>query len=136
MFQSQLIVMVMQYCCKWNKRVLPEEIKPLVDKVYGDEWVRKTFKNPRKPRIGVSEYKDKAYSTGNLIAFPPHGATTVAVLHEISHQLTGNNGHGDLFAQTMMVLVHRFMGNEATDVLEQSFREHGSASWMPGGRRR
>lgn len=121
--------------CRLNRPIQHGDIPDLVDRVYRDEWVRKTFRNPRKPRVGFSEYRDKAYSTGNVIAFPPHGGSTVSVLHEISHQLTGNNGHGKVFAQTMMVLVHRFMGNEATDVLERGYRRHGSPDWIPGGKR-
>jgi putative metallohydrolase (TIGR04338 family) len=97
-----------------------QDIPSYVDRVYNDPWFKSRYPRANKPVVIKSDLVDVAYSTGNKIAFPQK-VTNVAILHEISHQLTGNNGHGPNFSRHYVDLVWRFMGLKSANMLRDLY---------------
>lgn len=110
------------------------QIPKFVAGVYSDPWFRQRFPNAKKPRVIHGQFADKAYSTGNIIAFPPQ-ACNCHILHEICHQLVPNADHGPRFARIFVDFVEHYMGDESADILRRQYLDL-NVNWLqrPSGK--
>jgi putative metallohydrolase (TIGR04338 family) len=104
------------------------EMQAYAERVISSAWWRKQWPHTRSVTItdGRSRRRGNCCPTmtGWRIAMPRWTRHTGYLLHELAHT-TSSDRHGPRFARNYLLLVKRYMGVEAFDVLIESFRLNG-----------
>jgi putative metallohydrolase (TIGR04338 family) len=112
-----------------------ESVQRYVDAVLGLGWVRRAAPEraalPVRVRARAGATKAEYEFATHTIAVPPHrvggrwAMRELVVLHELSHHLAPDGGHGPAFAGQLLQLVGELVGPEAAFLLRSSFLDAG-----------
>jgi putative metallohydrolase (TIGR04338 family) len=110
-----------------------DSVQRYVDAVLALGWVRATAPEraalPVRVRARAGATKAEYEFTTHTIAVPPHriggrwAMRELVVLHELTHHLVPEAGHGPSFTARLLELVEELVGSEAAFLLRSGFLE-------------
>jgi putative metallohydrolase (TIGR04338 family) len=119
-----------------------ESVQRYVDAVLALGWVRRAAPEraslPVRVRARAGATKAEYEFATHTVAVPPHrvggrwAMRELVVLHELTHHLQPDGGHGPPFAAQLLDLVEELVGVEAAFLLRSSFLDVGVQIGRPG----